>query len=377
MAKVRLEHVWKRFGKVVAVKDFNLETEDGEFVVFVGPSGCGKTTTLRMIAGLEEVSEGKIYIGDRLVNDVPPKDRDIAMVFQNYALYPHMNVYENMAFGLRLRRVPRDEIDRRVKEAARILKIEHLLNRKPRELSGGQRQRVAMGRAIVREPQVFLMDEPLSNLDAKLRVEMRAEIAKLQKRLGVTTIYVTHDQVEAMTLGHRIVVMKDGEIQQVDTPLNLYDFPANRFVAGFIGSPAMNFLKARVETQGEALYLAHPAFRIRANAVLAGPLKPYAGKEVWMGIRPEHMGLKGFTVIPEGENILRGEVEVVEPLGAETEIHVSVADILLTAKVDGHPPVRPGEKVELLVDVERLHAFDPETDRTIGHALSRERVAVR
>ncbi|KGQ22960.1 ABC transporter ATP-binding protein [Thermus filiformis] len=377
MAKVRLEHVWKRFGKVVAVKDFNLETEDGEFVVFVGPSGCGKTTTLRMIAGLEEISEGKIFIGDRLVNDVPPKDRDIAMVFQNYALYPHMNVYENMAFGLRLRRVPREEIDRRVKEAARILKIEHLLNRKPRELSGGQRQRVAMGRAIVREPQVFLMDEPLSNLDAKLRVEMRAEIAKLQRRLGVTTIYVTHDQVEAMTLGHRIVVMKDGEVQQVDTPLNLYDFPANRFVAGFIGSPAMNFIKARVEAQGEALYLAHPAFRIRTNAVLAQALRPYAGKEVWMGVRPEHIGLKGWTVIPEGENVVRGEVEVVEPLGAETEIHVSVDGTLLTAKVDGHAPVRPGEKVELLVDTERLHAFDPETEQAIGHALSRERVAAR
>jgi multiple sugar transport system ATP-binding protein len=263
MAKVRLEHVWKRFGKVVAVKDFNLETEDGEFVVFVGPSGCGKTTTLRMIAGLEEISEGRIYIGDRLVNDVPPKDRDIAMVFQNYALYPHMNVYENMAFGLRLRRYPKDEIDRRVKEAARILKIEHLLNRKPRELSGGQRQRVAMGRAIVREPKVFLMDEPLSNLDAKLRVEMRAEIAKLQRRLGVTTIYVTHDQVEAMTLGHRIVVMKDGEIQQVDTPLNLYDFPANRFVAGFIGSPSMNFIRAHVEAQGDRVYLTAPGFRVR------------------------------------------------------------------------------------------------------------------
>ncbi|MFN4071960.1 MAG: ABC transporter ATP-binding protein [Thermus sp.] len=375
MAKVRLEHVWKRFGKVVAVKDFNLETEDGEFVVFVGPSGCGKTTTLRMIAGLEEVSEGRIYIGDRLVNDVPPKDRDIAMVFQNYALYPHMNVYENMAFGLRLRRYPKDEIDRRVKEAARILKIEHLLNRKPRELSGGQRQRVAMGRAIVREPKVFLMDEPLSNLDAKLRVEMRAEIAKLQRRLGVTTIYVTHDQVEAMTLGHRIVVMKDGEIQQVDTPLNLYDFPANRFVAGFIGSPSMNFIRAGVEVQGERVYLAAPGFRVRANPILAQALRPYGGKEVWMGIRPEHLGLKGFTVIPEGENVIRGEVEVAEPLGAETEIHVSVDGTVLVAKVDGHAPVKPGDTVELLADTSRLHAFDVESDMTIGHAQEREAVA--
>lgn len=375
MAKVRLEHVWKRFGKVVAVKDFNLETEDGEFVVFVGPSGCGKTTTLRMIAGLEEISEGRIYIGDRLVNDVPPKDRDIAMVFQNYALYPHMNVYENMAFGLRLRRYPKDEIDRRVKEAARILKIEHLLNRKPRELSGGQRQRVAMGRAIVREPKVFLMDEPLSNLDAKLRVEMRAEIAKLQRRLGVTTIYVTHDQVEAMTLGHRIVVMKDGEIQQVDTPLNLYDFPANRFVAGFIGSPSMNFIRAHVEAQGDRVYLTAPGFRVRANPVLAQAVRPYAGKEVWMGIRPEHLGLKGYTVIPEEENVIRGEVEVAEPLGAETEIHVSVDGTVLVAKVDGHAPVKPGDRVELLADTSRLHAFDVESDQTIGHAQEREAVA--
>ncbi|RTI00986.1 glycerol-3-phosphate ABC transporter ATP-binding protein [Thermus scotoductus] len=375
MAKVRLEHVWKRFGKVVAVKDFNLETEDGEFVVFVGPSGCGKTTTLRMIAGLEEISEGRIYIGDRLVNDVPPKDRDIAMVFQNYALYPHMNVYENMAFGLRLRRYPKDEIDRRVKEAARILKIEHLLNRKPRELSGGQRQRVAMGRAIVREPKVFLMDEPLSNLDAKLRVEMRAEIAKLQRRLGVTTIYVTHDQVEAMTLGHRIVVMKDGEIQQVDTPLNLYDFPANRFVAGFIGSPSMNFIRAQVEAQGEKVYLVAPGFRVRTNPVLAQAVRPYAGKEVWMGIRPEHLGLKGYTAIPEEENVLRGEVEVAEPLGAETEIHVSVDGTVLVAKVDGHAPVKPGDRVELLADISRLHAFDVESDQTIGHAQEREAVA--
>lgn len=373
MAKVKLEHVWKRFGKVVAVKDFNLETDDGEFVVFVGPSGCGKTTTLRMIAGLEEISEGRIFIGDRLVNDVPPKDRDIAMVFQNYALYPHMNVYENMAFGLRLRRYPKDEIDRRVKEAARILKIEHLLNRKPRELSGGQRQRVAMGRAIVREPKVFLMDEPLSNLDAKLRVEMRAEIAKLQRRLGVTTIYVTHDQVEAMTLGHRIVVMKDGEIQQVDTPLNLYDFPANRFVAGFIGSPSMNFIRARVEAQGEKVYLVAPGFRVRANPVLAQAVRPYSGKEVWMGIRPEHLGLKGYTVIPEEENVLRGEVEVAEPLGAETEIHVSVDGTVLVAKVDGHAPVKPGDRVELLADTSRLHAFDVDTDATIGHA--QEKVA--
>ena len=370
MAKVKLEHVWKRFGKVVAVKDFNLETKDGEFVVFVGPSGCGKTTTLRMIAGLEEVSEGNIYIGDRLVNDVPPKDRDIAMVFQNYALYPHMNVYDNMAFGLRLRRVPRDEIDRRVKEAARILKIEHLLKRKPRELSGGQRQRVALGRAIVREPQVFLMDEPLSNLDAKLRVEMRAEISKLHRRLGVTTIYVTHDQIEAMTMGERIVVMKDGEIQQIDTPLNLYDFPVNKFVAGFIGSPSMNFIEVHVVEEGGAVYLVREGVRIRANAKMAKELKEqgYVGKRVWLGIRPEHLELKGYHTMEHEENTLVGEVEIVEPLGADTEIHVNVDGVLVTARLEGHIPVKVGEKVELVVNRDRLHAFDVETEKAIAHA---------
>ena len=370
MARVKLEHVWKRFGKVVAVKDFNLETKDGEFVVFVGPSGCGKTTTLRMIAGLEEVSEGSIYIGDRLVNDVPPKDRDIAMVFQNYALYPHMNVYDNMAFGLRLRRVPRNEIDRRVKEAAKILKIEHLLKRKPRELSGGQRQRVALGRAIVREPQVFLMDEPLSNLDAKLRVEMRAEISKLHRRLGVTTIYVTHDQIEAMTMGERIVVMKDGEIQQVDSPLNLYDFPVNKFVAGFIGSPSMNFIEVHVTEEEGGIYLVREGVRIRANAKMAKELKEqgYIGKRVWLGIRPEHLELKGYHTVEHEENSLVGEVEIVEPLGADTEIHVDVDGVFVTARLEGHIPVKVGEKVELVVNRDRLHAFDLETEKAIAHA---------
>ncbi len=378
MARVKLEHVWKRFGKVTAVKDFNLETKDGEFVVFVGPSGCGKTTTLRMIAGLEEVSEGNIYIGDRLVNDVPPKDRDIAMVFQNYALYPHMNVYDNMAFGLRLRKVPRDEIDRRVKEAAKILKIEHLLKRKPRELSGGQRQRVALGRAIVREPQVFLMDEPLSNLDAKLRVEMRAEISKLHRRLGVTTIYVTHDQIEAMTMGERIVVMKDGEIQQIDTPLNLYDFPENKFVAGFIGSPAMNFLEVQVASEGGRVYLVREGVRIRANDRMAKALKDggYVGKRVWLGIRPEHLELKGFHKIEHEENTLVGEVEVVEPLGADTEIHVNVDGVLVTARLEGHIPVRVGDRVELVVNRDRLHAFDIETEKAIAHAQEPSEVSV-
>lgn len=377
MAKVRLENVWKRFGKVVAVKDFTLDTEDGEFVVFVGPSGCGKTTTLRMIAGLEEVSEGNVYIGDRLVNDVPPKDRDIAMVFQNYALYPHMSVYDNMAFGLRLRKVPRQEIERRVKEAAKILKIEHLLKRKPRELSGGQRQRVALGRAIVREPHVFLMDEPLSNLDAKLRVEMRAEISKLHRRLGVTTIYVTHDQVEAMTMGERIVVMKDGEIQQVDSPMHLYAFPVNKFVAGFIGSPAMNFLTASVADEGGKVYLVSEAMKIRTNDKMAKELREggYIGKQVWLGIRPEHLELKGHAQVEEDENAIKGEVEVVEPLGADTEIHVNSNGTLITARLDGYVPVQPGQVVELLVHRERLHTFDMESERVISHAQEKEEVS--
>lgn len=370
MAKIRLENVYKRYSaKVTAVKDFNLDTEDGEFVVFVGPSGCGKTTTLRMIAGLEDISEGKLFIGDRLVNDVPPKDRDIAMVFQNYALYPHMNVYENMAFGLRLRKVDKAEIDKRVQEAARIIKIDHLLQRKPRELSGGQRQRVAMGRAIVREPKVFLFDEPLSNLDAKLRVEMRAEISKLQRRLGVTTVYVTHDQVEAMTLGTRIVVMKDGEVQQIDSPLNLYDYPNTKFVGGFIGSPSMNFVKARVSVEGGAAYFNGTGFKVKTNALLSSKLQAYNGKEVWMGIRPEHIGLKGWTNIPENENVVKGKVEVVEPLGADTEIHADVNGGMVTAKIDGHAMVLPTDNVELLVDSSKLHAFETEgLEKAIGHA---------
>lgn len=368
MAEVILEHVNKHYGtKHHAVKDFNLHIADREFMVFVGPSGCGKSTTLRMIAGLEDISDGVLRIGDRIVNDVPPKDRDIAMVFQNYALYPHMNVYENMAFGLKLRKTPKEEIDRRVRDAARILQIEHLLGRKPKELSGGQRQRVAMGRAIVREPSVFLMDEPLSNLDAKLRVEMRSQISQLHRRLGATIIYVTHDQVEAMTLGNRIVVMRDGVIMQVDTPMNLYDFPQNRFVAGFIGSPSMNFLTARVQngqfvvgqgSQGQQGQVA-PLGR------LAESLKAYEGREVSLGIRPEHVGLVGHSDLPQGRNVLRGEVVVVESLGAQTDLIVDVAGQHLTAKVEGMAPVQPGDSVDLLIDQTRLHAFDNETELAI------------
>ncbi|WP_414657106.1 ABC transporter ATP-binding protein [Deinococcus sp. VB343] len=362
MAEVILEHVNKHYGtKHHAVKDFNLHIADREFMVFVGPSGCGKSTTLRMIAGLEDISDGVLKIGNRIVNDVPPKDRDIAMVFQNYALYPHMNVYENMAFGLKLRKTPKEEIDKRVRDAARILQIEHLLGRKPKELSGGQRQRVAMGRAIVREPSVFLMDEPLSNLDAKLRVEMRSQISQLHRRLGATIIYVTHDQVEAMTLGNRIVVMRDGVIMQVDTPMNLYDFPQNKFVAGFIGSPSMNFLTAKV--QGGQFVLGDS--RVAAMGRLAQSLGAYEGREVFMGIRPEHVGLVGHSDLPHGNNVLRGEVVVVESLGAQTDLIVDVAGQHLTAKVEGMAPVQPGDKVELLIDQTRLHAFDTQTENAI------------
>jgi multiple sugar transport system ATP-binding protein len=365
MAEVILDHVYKRFGDVTAVKDFNLEIADEEFMVFVGPSGCGKTTTLRMVAGLEEISDGTLKIGDRVVNDVPPKDRDIAMVFQNYALYPHMNVHQNMSFGLRLRKTPKDEIERRVKEAADILQIGHLLERRPRELSGGQRQRVALGRAIVREPKVFLMDEPLSNLDAKLRVEMRASISKLHRRLGVTTIYVTHDQVEAMTMGTRIVVMKDGLIQQVDSPINLYDKPVNKFVGGFIGSPAMNFMVGHVDGG----HLKSENFDIVPTDELAQKLQGHTGQKVYVGIRPENFGLKGYTSIEEKDNVVRARVEVVEPLGAETHIIASVGDDQnVVARVDPHAPVKAGDQIELLVDTNFLHAFDLENEDNLRYA---------
>jgi len=364
VAEVILEGIHKRFGNVVAVKDFDLHIADEEFMVFVGPSGCGKTTTLRMIAGLEEISEGILKIGDRVVNDVPPKDRDIAMVFQNYALYPHMNVHQNMSFGLRLRKTPKAEIERRVGEAAKLLQIDHLLERRPRELSGGQRQRVALGRAIVREPKVFLMDEPLSNLDAKLRVEMRASIKKLHLRLGVTTVYVTHDQVEAMTMGTRIVVMKDGLIQQVASPIELYDKPVNKFVAGFIGSPAMNFLVGDVQNGR----LTSPQFDIKPVGELAQKIAPYNGKKVYVGMRPENLDLPGGK-IAQNQNAIKATVEVVEPLGAETHILASVGgDQTLVARVDPHARVQPGDSVDLLVDLDFLHAFDLESEANLRYA---------
>jgi multiple sugar transport system ATP-binding protein len=370
MASLSLKNVCKVYPNgFEAVKDFNLEIADKEFIIFVGPSGCGKSTTLRMIAGLEDISSGELKIGDRVVNDVEPKDRDIAMVFQNYALYPHMTVYDNMAFGLKLRKVPKTEIDKMVREAAKILDLEKLLDRKPKALSGGQRQRVAMGRAIVRNPKVFLMDEPLSNLDAKLRVQMRIEIAKLHQRLGTTIIYVTHDQTEAMTLGTRIVVMKDGVVQQVDTPQNLYDKPQNLFVAGFMGSPQMNFIDATVEVKGDTANL-----NVK-GAGLSIPLPPakskklieggYNGKTVTFGIRPEDIYDSQMMVEAKSESTFDTTIRVYELLGAEVFLYADLAEFPITARVDPRTTARPGDKVKFAMDVEKIHVFDKETEKVI------------
>lgn len=362
MARVYLEHVRKDFGSTQVVKDFTLEIKSEEFVVLVGPSGCGKTTTLRLIAGLEELTAGRIYIGDRLVNNVAPKDRDIAMVFQNYALYPHMNVFENMAFGLKLRGLPQREIEARVKSAAERLGIAHLLRRRPRELSGGQRQRVALGRAIVRQPQVFLMDEPLSNLDARLRMDMRAELARLHRELKATIVYVTHDQVEAMTMGDRIVVMRDGVIQQVATPREVYERPANVFVAGFIGSPPMNFLSAEVQ-EGRILSFAGG----RAQLVLAEEQAALlAGRErVILGIRPEDVRAEPGFVAAHADTTLEAVVEVVEPLGAETLVHFRLDGTGLVARLGAATTFRAGERARLALVRERLHFFDAETEKAL------------
>jgi len=366
MAKVELENVTKIFdNKVVAVKDVTLTVEDKEFVVLLGPSGCGKTTTLRMIAGLEEVTKGTIKIDGKVVNDVEPKDRDIAMVFQNYALYPHMSVYENMAFGLKLRKFPKDEIDRRVKEAARILGIEELLDRKPRQLSGGQRQRVAVGRAIVRNPKVFLFDEPLSNLDAKLRVQMRSELKKLHHRLGATIIYVTHDQVEAMTMADKIVIMKDGTVQQIGTPYEVYNKAANMFVAGFIGSPAMNFLNAVVVTEKGGIWIKTSGFKVKVVKEHEPILEPWIDKEVVFGIRPENIFDKLFALAPQPENTITGLVDVVEPLGSETLLHVTCGEDSLVARVDPRTKAKEGEKIDLVFDMNTIHVFDKETQKAI------------
>ena len=357
MATVTFENVWKRYGDFAAVKDLNLGIQDGEFMVLVGPSGCGKTTSLRMIAGLEEVTEGTLKIGDRVVNDVAPKDRDIAMVFQSYALYPHMSVYDNMAFGLKLRKTPKSEIDKRVKEAAGLLGLENL-QKKPRELSGGQRQRVALGRAIVREPAVFLMDEPLSNLDAKLRVETRANIARLHQRLGTTTVYVTHDQVEAMTMGTRIAVMDKGELQQVGAPQDLYDRPRKLFVAGFIGSPAMNFVNVTRdgnEVKGEGVTFPIPT---RYREGLDGT------SEMVAGFRPEHLEIGDF---PDAATI-RAKADVVEFLGDEELLHVTVpgheGDVV--AVVASENRVKPGDVLDLKLPLEKLHLFDRVTGDSVG-----------
>ena len=367
MASLSLKNVCKKYDNgFEAVKNFNLEIADKEFIIFVGPSGCGKSTTLRMIAGLEDISSGELRIGDRLVNDVEPKDRDIAMVFQNYALYPHMTVYDNMAFGLKLRKVPKDEIDKMVKEAARILDLTKLLDRKPKALSGGQRQRVAMGRAIVRNPKVFLMDEPLSNLDAKLRVQMRIEIAKLHQRLGTTIIYVTHDQTEAMTLGTRIVVMKDGVIQQVDSPQNLYQKPKNLFVAGFMGSPQMNFIDAVVRVNGKTASLEVAGKQIALPADKSKKLIDggYNGKTVTFGIRPEDV-YDSPEYIAKANNSFESTVKVYELLGAEVYLYFDVADTQLIARVDPRTTARPGNSIKVAFDVDKIHVFDKETEQVI------------
>jgi multiple sugar transport system ATP-binding protein len=364
MASIAFKHVYKRYGKndkTAAVKDFNLKVEDQEFLVFVGPSGCGKSTTLRMLAGLEDISEGEIHIGDQIVNDLPPKDRDIAMVFQNYALYPNMSVYENIAFGLRLRKMPKHEIDLNVKKAARILEIESFLERKPKQLSGGQRQRVALGRAIVRNPQVFLMDEPLSNLDAKLRVQMRSELIKLHKRLGVTTIYVTHDQTEAMTMGHRIVVMKDGIVQQVDTPEEIYNQPRNRFVASFIGSPPMNFIDGMIRARHDKLVFQTRRFNIEIPEEQAKGLERHnrVDKSATLGIRPENIGFDEeiFAAYPNAS--VAGEHLMSELMGADRYLHVDIGgDCTIVARVNPRNQFMDGERVELGFDMGKALFFD-------------------
>ena len=365
MASVTYENVTKRFGDVVAVNDLDIEIADKEFLVLLGPSGCGKTTALRLLAGLEEITEGSIYIGDQVVNDVPPKDRDIAMVFQSYALYPHMSVYDNMAFGLKLRKTPKDEIDRRVKEAARILKIGELLARKPKQLSGGQRQRVAVGRAIVREPKVFLMDEPLSNLDAKLRVAARAEISKLHHRLETTFIYVTHDQVEAMTMGTRVVVLKDGLLQQVDTPHNLYAYPANLFVAGFIGSPAMNFFDATLVGEDGDLHVDGGTFRVKVPEGKVQSLLPYKGKKVIFGIRPDDLHDPRFTPPDITPGKIKAEVDVTELMGNEVFVHLLIGEKSFVGRFDPRTGVKIGDTVDVVLNVDNMHAFDPQTEKAI------------
>ncbi|BBE31409.1 sugar ABC transporter ATP-binding protein [Tepiditoga spiralis] len=365
MADVLLKDVNKIYPNGFhAVKDANFEIKDKEFVVLLGPSGCGKTTTLRMIAGLEDISGGTVKIAEKVVNDIEPKDRDIAMVFQNYALYPHMTIYDNMAFGLKLRKTPKEEIDKRVKNAAKILDIEHLLDRKPKQLSGGQRQRVAVGRAIVRDPKVFLFDEPLSNLDAKLRVQMRSELKKLHLRLNATIVYVTHDQVEAMTMADKIVIMKDGHIQQIGNPFDVYHHPNNVFVAGFIGTPAMNFLNMKVTEKDGKIILTEDKIVFEVPDEYKENLKEYIGKEVIFGIRPEDIYDQKYYN-GNHTNEVEATIEVAEPLGAETLLHIVISGQSITAKVDPKTVVKSGEKLTFVFDLDKMHAFDKETQQAI------------
>jgi multiple sugar transport system ATP-binding protein len=366
MAGVTLKNVVKKFNDVTAINDLSIQVQDKEFAVLVGPSGCGKTTVLRSVAGLEEVTSGEIYIGDRLVNDVLPKDRDIAMVFQNYALYPHINIYDNMAFSLNLRHVKKDEIDRRIHEAADILGIQDLLHRKPRQLSGGQRQRVAVGRTIVRKPKVFLFDEPLSNLDAMLRVAMRAEISKLHRRLEATIIYVTHDQVEAMTMAEKIFIMNDGALQQSGMPLEVYRHPNNKFVAGFIGSPAMNFIDCRLIRENEAYFVDAGSFKLKTPLTFHPLIQHLEGKEIIFGIRPEDMYDSRFTSNETMNCSISAGVEVIEPLGAETHLYLACGRHSLVAKLDTpQDQFKIDQKIDVLVDMEKTHIFDMETSQTV------------
>lgn len=377
MAGLTLKGIYKKYpGGVVAVTDVNLEIRDKEFIVLVGPSGCGKSTTLRMIAGLEEISEGELYIGDRLVNDIAPKDRDIAMVFQNYALYPHMTVFDNMAFGLKLRKVPKDEIERKVNEAAKILDLSHLLDRKPKAMSGGQRQRVALGRCIVRSPKVFLLDEPLSNLDAKLRAQMRTEISKIHKKLGTTFIYVTHDQTEAMTMGDRIVCMKDGFVQQVDTPQNLYERPINKFVAGFLGSPQMNFIDAVLKEEYGQFIVEFGSEDSRSQrgvkyqiivpeSKVTPELGNYVGKEIILGVRPESIHDEDIYLSNASTGVIDCNVEITEMMGAETYLYLLCEGIPLTARVSPRSTAKSGDDIKVAIDPNRIHIFDKETEKAI------------
>jgi multiple sugar transport system ATP-binding protein len=369
MARVIFDQVTKRYaGGVEAVKELNMEVQDNEFLVLVGPSGCGKSTAMRMVAGLEEISEGRIIIGDRVVNDLPPKDRNVAMVFQSYALYPHMSVRDNLAYPLKLAKVPKDERERRVRETARMLDIEAFLDRKPKALSGGQRQRVALGRAIVRNADLFLMDEPLSNLDAKLRVQTRAELIKLHERVQTTTIYVTHDQVEAMTMGDRIAVMSLGVLQQLDTPQNLYDKPANKFVAGFIGSPSMNFVDTTIQQQDGHLYAKASGFTMRVPDGKENAMQGYIGRNVTLGVRPEHLDerhhIEGELVAPD--STIHAKVDVVELLGNEIFVYLTTQDQVITARMDPDLNLTRGQDIQVTAPMDRLHFFDPQTEQAIG-----------